>query len=136
MIAKDEFGEKGIEERGLFHYTMDFWSESLNEAVTEKEGKEEEADDDASFLADMCCFLTKERYVICARFIGSTARFINHSCEPNADAERWLDSQGRLRIAIVATEDIRCDEEVTIDYAWNNKAMTCHCQSTRCRGHL
>ena len=134
MDARDVFGADGLEARGLFHYTLDFWSESLN-GVSEDENDPDD-DNDSSFLADMCNFLTKERYVICARFMGSSARFINHSCSPNAGAERWLDSSEQLKIAIVASNLIHAGDEVTIDYAWNNESMTCHCGSAGCRGHL
>ncbi len=41
----------------------------------------------------------------------NTARYINHSCEPNADAETHDD-----RILISASRDIKPGEEITIDY--------------------
>ena len=100
----------------------------------EVEAKDEE--DEGCNIADMCNFLTRERFVIDARFIGSTARFINHSCDPNAAAERWLAADHTLHIVIVAQRPIAIGEELTIDYGWRNKDIACHCGTAKCRGYL
>ena len=44
----------------------------------------------------------------------NTARWVNHSCEPNAEAE--LDEEDGGRIRIYAATDIAEGEEITIDY--------------------
>ena len=48
------------------------------------------------------------------------ARFINHSCEPNCRAEKWLVG-GELCIAIIACTDIAPGKELVYDYRleWN-----------------
>lgn len=135
MTALDEISKEDIEKWGLFQYYLDFWSENLrgDEDTSEDEDEDEEG---CCNIADMCNFLTRERFVIDARFIGSVARFINHSCEPNAEAQRWLAADRSVHIIIVALRPIAIGEEVTIDYGWNNEESACHCGAARCRGHL
>ena len=42
-------------------------------------------------------------------------RFINHSCEPNCETQKWL-VQGELAIGLFAQKDILAGEELTFDY--------------------
>lgn len=44
---------------------------------------------------------------------GSILRFVNHSCGPNAETQKWT-VQGRRRIGLFAKDDIQADEEVSI----------------------
>ena len=65
---------------------------------------------------------------------NSPARYINHSCEPNAEAEI---QDGR--IYILATKHIKAGEEITIDYGDEYfdefiKPVGCKCAATRHRG--
>jgi SET domain-containing protein len=46
---------------------------------------------------------------------GNLARFINHSCNPNAVTQKWS-VQGELRVGIFAARDISNGEEITFDY--------------------
>ncbi len=58
------------------------------------------------------------------------ARFINHSCEPNCDAEVEDD-----RIWIVARRDIASGEEITFNYGFDledYRDYPCHCGSGHC----
>lgn len=62
------------------------------------------------------------------------ARFINHSCSPNCDAE--LDSG---RIWIVATRDLKAGEEITFNYGYDledYKSYPCACGSRECVGYI
>jgi uncharacterized protein len=62
------------------------------------------------------------------------ARLINHSCNPNCDAE--LD---RGRIWIVARRDIRSGEEVTFNYGFDlvdYKEYPCRCGAPECVGYM
>lgn len=74
-----------------------------------------------------------------ARKQGGIARFINHSCDPNCQMERWT-VNGVLRAAVVALRDIDAMEELSFDYKWERKRgrapTVCHCQSPNCRGTL
>jgi SET domain-containing protein len=62
------------------------------------------------------------------------ARFLNHSCAPNCEAE-FRDG----RIWIVAIQDIRAGEEITFNYGYDlsdYKEHPCHCGSKRCVGFI
>ena len=90
--------------------------------------------------------LDKEEVVDASRRGGLT-RFLNHSCEPNAECQSWT-VDGEKRIAIVAQRPIAQDEEVTFDYSWkgdqdkyekraSSKTSTkCFCGAKKCRGFL
>ena len=65
---------------------------------------------------------------------GNHTRFINHSCHPNSEYERfvWLGTQ---RIVLVS-KGITAGEEVTVDYSdtyWKNLDKTCLCFHEDCR---
>jgi SET domain-containing protein len=72
---------------------------------------------------------------------GSDARYINHSCEPNAKSV--ID---RRRIYIIATRDIREGDEVLYDYWYSTdesytlgdliRLYPCRCGAPSCRGTL
>lgn len=62
------------------------------------------------------------------------ARFINHSCAPNCDAE-LIDE----RIWIVARRDIALGEELTFNYGYDlqeYKEFPCRCGSPECVGFM
>ncbi|GAB7358012.1 hypothetical protein MBLNU230_g0177t1 [Neophaeotheca triangularis] len=65
---------------------------------------------------------------------GNHTRFVNHSCQPNSQFERfvWLGTQ---RIVLVS-KGIEAGEEVTVDYSdtyWKNLDKVCQCGSKNCR---
>jgi serine/threonine protein kinase len=69
---------------------------------------------------------------------GGVARFINHSCEPNAEAQIW-DIAGERRVGIFALKDVPAGTEVTFDYKWERKGflpIICRCGAPSCRGFL
>ena len=60
------------------------------------------------------------------------ARFLNHSCAPNCDAE-LIDG----RIWIVAQRDIRAGEEITFNYGYDlddYREHPCRCGASNCPG--
>lgn len=46
---------------------------------------------------------------------GNISRFINHSCEPNAETQKWT-VNGELRIGFYSNRKILKGEEITFDY--------------------
>ncbi|KXS11000.1 SET domain-containing protein [Gonapodya prolifera JEL478] len=76
--------------------------------------------------------------VIDATKRGSLARFINHSCSPNATTHKWI-VNGRFRIGIFTTKFIARGEELTFDYQfqrYGHEAQKCFCGSSNCRGYI
>lgn len=53
--------------------------------------------------------------VIDATRRGNISRFINHSCDPNAETQKWT-VNGELRIGFFSSKPILPDEEITFDY--------------------
>lgn len=80
-----------------------------------------------------------DKTYIDARLKGGVARFINHSCAPNAKVDRWK-VKGVLRAVVVAIKDIPKGSEITFDYQWQRqrgRALTkCYCGEPNCRGTL
>lgn len=63
-------------------------------------------------------------------------RYLNHSCEPNAELV-MVDGEGDEppTMWVEVTRTIRPGEQITIDYAWPAEdAIQCLCGSRRCRG--
>ncbi|UJR29109.1 hypothetical protein I4U23_010323 [Adineta vaga] len=79
--------------------------------------------------------------VIDSTMKGNWARFINHSCEPNCVAEKWL-VNGEYRMGIFAKRDLDINEELTIDYRFESSNSAdlanekCYCGAPTCRGTI
>jgi hypothetical protein len=85
-------------------------------------------------------FHIDDRHVIDANVGGNAARWINHACDTNCEAD---ERDGR--IFIQATRDIAPGEELFYDYGLViderytpklKKEYPCHCGSPNCRGTL
>ncbi|WOL19311.1 histone-lysine N-methyltransferase ASHH3-like isoform X1 [Canna indica] len=75
--------------------------------------------------------------VIDATYKGNKSRFINHSCQPNTEMQKWT-IDGEIRIGIFATRDIKRGEELTYDYQFVQFGadQDCYCGSIGCRKKL
>jgi SET domain-containing protein len=81
------------------------------------------------------------RHVIDANVRGNSARWINHSCEPNCETEETDEG----RVYIQALRDIRRGEELSYDYCLIvderltptlKRQYECRCGSRQCRGTM
>ncbi|ELQ74993.1 Histone H3 (Lys4) methyltransferase complex, subunit SET1 [Trachipleistophora hominis] len=74
--------------------------------------------------------------IIDATVYGNKARFINHSCDPNAEARVTLHDKQR-KLLIYALKDILVNQEITMYYNFSAEAgdeeLRCNCGSSRCR---
>ena len=76
--------------------------------------------------------------VIDASIKSNHARFINHSCDPNCETQKWT-ARSETRIGIFARTDIPADTELTFDYQFDslgNEKKRCLCGSKNCSGFL
>lgn len=76
--------------------------------------------------------------VIDATMKGNLTRFINHSCEPNCETQKWTIS-GELRIGFFTLKTVQQGEEITFDYQfqrYGKKAQKCYCEAPACRGYI
>ena len=113
---------------------------------THDEVDEEYGDDDEdghTFL-----FTLNDDYVVDANIDGNTARWINHSCDPNCEAlidEHDGKNRKKDRVVIEAIRDIKAGEELTYNYgitlderhtAHLKKVWECRCGSKKCTGTM
>ncbi|KAG0047970.1 Histone-Lysine N-Methyltransferase ash1l, partial [Gryganskiella cystojenkinii] len=70
---------------------------------------------------------------------GTNARFVNHSCSPNSQIEKWF-FNGEMQIGIFAFQDIPAGAEISYDYnfSWFTGAQKqqCRCGAPNCRGYI
>jgi hypothetical protein len=93
-------------------------------------------------------FTLNDDYVIDANFEGNSARWINHSCDPNCEAvleENEGKDRRKDRVFIEAKRRIKPGEELTYDYgitldephtARLKKIWACHCGAKNCTGTM
>lgn len=92
-------------------------------------------------------FTLNDHYVIDGNKGGNTARWINHSCEPNCEALILEDEDDRRgdEVHIEAIRDIAPGEELTYNYgikldvphtAKMKKIWACRCGARRCTGTM
>ena len=77
-------------------------------------------------------------YIIDATSKGNISRFINHSCDPNAETQKWT-VDGELRVGFFSKRKIKLGEEITFDYKYERygqQAQKCYCGANNCRGWL
>jgi SET domain-containing protein len=80
-------------------------------------------------------FIANEEWDIDGNFEYNTARLINHSCDPNCEAQ--IDDADR--IWIVSLREIWKDEELTFNYGFDledYEEHPCLCGSARCVGYI
>ncbi|KAL8139629.1 hypothetical protein V2J09_005650 [Rumex salicifolius] len=75
--------------------------------------------------------------VIDATYKGNKSRYINHSCSPNTEMQKWS-IDGETRIGIFATREIKKGEYLTYDYQFVQFGadQDCHCGAPGCRRKL
>lgn len=64
-------------------------------------------------------------------------RWINHSCDANAEIEAELDGKGGAWAKVIAYRAIRAGEEITYDYGFPEElAERCLCGTANCAGWI
>jgi uncharacterized protein len=127
-----EIGNSAIHGRGAFAATRIAAGVRIVEYVGEKIGKEEslrrcEAENEYIFELD-------EAFDLDGNVEWNPARFVNHSCSPNCEAEY---DEGH--IYIVALRDIAPNEELTFNYGFDltdYRDHPCRCGAERCVGYI
>ncbi len=79
-------------------------------------------------------FELNKRYDIDGDVSYNTARFVNHSCNPNCETDII-----RGRIWIIAIRDIKKNEELSYDYGYDLddfRDHPCRCGSDKCVGYI
>lgn len=113
--------------------------EYLGERITHAEA-DRRYDDASMDVHHTFLFTVSNRTVIDASHEGNEARFLNHSCDPNCEAEI-----SRGRVFISALRDIAAEEELHYDYSYqrsgeetekDEELYRCRCGAATCRGSI
>ncbi|XP_051575707.1 histone-lysine N-methyltransferase SETD2-like isoform X2 [Myxocyprinus asiaticus] len=78
----------------------------------------------------------KNNEIIDATLKGNCSRFMNHSCEPNCETQKWT-VNGQLRVGFFTTKAVPAGTELTFDYQfqrYGKEAQKCFCGAPSCRG--
>lgn len=69
-----------------------------------------------------------------AKFQGNEARFVNHSCAPNCQLQKWV-VNGEYRLGLFSIQPIKAGEEVHWDYQFASygEPVMCRCGAANCR---
>ncbi|KAH9489593.1 hypothetical protein Btru_036451, partial [Bulinus truncatus] len=75
--------------------------------------------------------------VVDATLRGNISRFINHSCNPNCETQKWT-VNGELRVGFFTRTPVKKGEELTFDYQFEHygEPQKCYCGSENCRGYI
>nr|XP_023695525.1 histone-lysine N-methyltransferase ASH1L-like [Paramormyrops kingsleyae] len=113
-----------------------FIIEYLGEVVSEQEFRNRMIEQYSSH-SDHYCLNLDSGMVIDSYRMGNEARFINHSCEPNCEMQKWS-VNGVYRIGLFALKDMSSGTELTYDYNFHSfntdDQQVCRCGSEQCRG--
>lgn len=71
-----------------------------------------------------CCAYAPLQFID-ATVKGSVSRFLNHSCGPNCETQKWQVG-GDLRVGFFAKKDIAVGEELTFDYKLERYGYEAH----------
>lgn len=116
--------------------TGEFILEYVGEVVSDREFKERMATIYTEDTHHYCLHLDGG-LVIDGHRMGGDGRFVNHSCEPNCEMQKWS-VNGLFRMALFALRDIEANEELGYDYNFSlfnaAEGQPCKCGSSKCRG--
>ncbi|XP_068603624.1 histone-lysine N-methyltransferase ASH1L [Brachionichthys hirsutus] len=125
----------GIRTKQSLH-SGQFIIEYLGEVVSEQEFRSRMMEQYFSHSGQYCLNLDSGMVIDSYR-MGNEARFINHSCEPNCEMQKWS-VNGVYRIGLFALKEVPSGTELTYDYNFHSfnteEQQACKCGSESCRG--
>lgn len=115
---------------------IEYIGEKIRQVVADK--REQRYEDEG--VGSCYMFRLDKEEIIDATKLGGMARFINHSCQPNAYARVVATDEmfTEKRIIIFAGKDILEGEEVTYDYKFpiEDEKLSCFCGAIGCKGSM
>jgi SET domain-containing protein len=128
--------KSGINNLGLFAKTDIKKGEKVIEykgkKFTHKQVEENDRFDNSKAIY---LFTLNERYVLDGDTITNTAKYINHSCDPNCEVDII-----KGKIWIIAIKDIKKGNELSYDYGFGYdkdfRQFPCKCGSKICCGYI
>lgn len=84
-------------------------------------------------------FMTlRPNQIIDATCKGNLSRFLNHSCAPNCETQKWIVG-GRIKIGLFTLKTIKAGSELTFDYKFvrfGKEPQKCLCGEANCTGFI
>ncbi|KAG0428459.1 hypothetical protein HPB47_024549 [Ixodes persulcatus] len=115
-------------------FVMEYVGEIINEQECERRLSRLHLEHSSNFY-----FLTLDRdRIIDAGPRGNLSRFMNHSCDPNCETQKWT-VNGDTRVGIFAIRDIAPGTELTFNYNLDcrgNERIKCACGASNCSGYM
>ncbi|XP_058795844.1 probable histone-lysine N-methyltransferase CG1716 isoform X2 [Phymastichus coffea] len=131
---KKGFGLRAITDLNAGEFIMEYVGEVVDSRGFRKRAKEYSKDKNRHYYF----MALKSDQIIDATMKGNISRFINHSCDPNAETQKWT-VNGELRIGFFNKKFVAAGEEITFDYhfqRYGKEAQKCFCEATNCRGWI
>ena len=132
MTEKKGWGVKTKNSVTAGTFIMEYVGEVVSETEFKLRMSHEYVDDTHHY-----CLHLDGGVVIDGHRMGGECRFVNHSCEPNCEMQKWC-VNGLYRMALFSKKDIEPNEELTYDYNFSlfnpHEGQACCCGSLDCRG--
>ncbi|GIY58904.1 histone-lysine N-methyltransferase SETD2 [Caerostris darwini] len=131
---KKGWGLRALEDISADDFILEFVGEVLNHKEYRQRVKlyAKEKNVHSYFMA------LKTDEILDATYKGNWSRFINHSCDPNCETQKWT-VNGELRVGVFAKRRISAGEEFTLDYQfqrYGREAQKCFCGADICSGYI
>lgn len=131
---KKGFGLRAVESIPVGTFLLEYVGEVLDPKEFRRRAKDYAKDKNLHYYF----MALKSDAIIDATMKGNLSRFINHSCDPNSETQKWT-VNGELRIGFFSTRVISPGEEITFDYQfqrYGKEAQRCYCETPICRGWI
>ncbi|XP_015113750.1 probable histone-lysine N-methyltransferase CG1716 [Diachasma alloeum] len=131
---KKGLGLRAVQDLEPGEFIMEYVGEVLDPRDFRRRAKEYSKDKNKHYYF----MALKSDQIIDATIKGNISRFINHSCDPNAETQKWT-VNGELRIGFFNRRFVAAGEEITFDYhfqRYGKEAQKCYCEAATCRGWI
>ncbi|XP_017888798.1 probable histone-lysine N-methyltransferase CG1716 [Ceratina calcarata] len=131
---KKGFGLRATVDMDAGEFIMEYVGEVVDPKDFRRRAKEYSKDKNKHYYF----MALKNDQIIDATMKGNISRFINHSCDPNSETQKWT-VNGELRIGFFNKKFITAGEEITFDYhfqRYGKEAQRCFCEALNCRGWI
>lgn len=115
-----------------------FVNEYVGDLIDEEECKRRIEQAHSDNVTNFYMLTVDKNRIIDAGPKGNYSRFMNHSCEPNVETQKWT-VNGDIRVGLFAIADVPAGSELTFNYnleCLGNEKTKCVCGSENCSGFL
>ncbi|KRT86397.1 PHD finger motif containing protein [Oryctes borbonicus] len=128
------WGLKSLEPLKKGQFVIEYVGEMIDEQEYQRRIKKmhEQKEENYYFLT-----IDKDR-MLDAGPKGNVARFMNHSCQPNCETQKWT-VNGDTRVGLFAVQDIPANAELTFNYnleCVGKEKKICKCGASNCSGFI